>query len=61
MFYAGWAFHPRVFAPEAGAPPVDVTTGVWFHPITRATCTHAQARRPSPGGLVRASLEAVPP
>eukprot|EP00969_Alexandrium_andersonii_P056790 2503935-Alexandrium_andersonii.AAC.1 len=60
MFHAGWVFHPGVFAPEPGAPAVDVATGVWYHPVTQATCTHAQARRPSPGGLVRGGPAPVP-
>eukprot|EP00969_Alexandrium_andersonii_P228588 10095574-Alexandrium_andersonii.AAC.1 len=46
MFYAGWVFHPAFRAPGPGAPPPDASTGLWFHPVTRATCTHAQARRP---------------
>eukprot|EP00969_Alexandrium_andersonii_P047832 2099205-Alexandrium_andersonii.AAC.1 len=61
MFHAGWVFHPGVFAPGPGAQAVDVATGVWYHPITQATCTHAQARRPSPGGLVRGGAAVAAP
>eukprot|EP00969_Alexandrium_andersonii_P335639 14834602-Alexandrium_andersonii.AAC.1 len=46
MYHAGWVSHPGVFTPGPGVEATDVAMGVWYHPVTQAVCTHAQAPRP---------------
>ena len=52
MVWAGWVFYPGVYPGASGAAGPSVDVGVWFHPILRVGCPHAQARCPPAGELV---------